>query len=122
MRYRAIQRILTICVALFVVTLSALGQDYNALIGKWNMTAESSGDPVKWTLVLKNDDGKLTAFLASDQGQQPAKDFTYANGVLKFKAPYQGNYYDIELKVTGEKLDGTWSGNGSSGKTYGTKG
>jgi hypothetical protein len=82
----------------------------------------NGGDPVNWTLMLKDSDGKLTAVLATDQGEQPAKDFTYTHGVLKFEAPYQGNYYDIKLKATpGGKLDGTWSGGGDSGETSGTK-
>ncbi|HEY3937121.1 MAG TPA: hypothetical protein VGL97_06805 [Bryobacteraceae bacterium] len=122
MAQKAIQYIVAICLAAFVIAVSLAAQDYKTLIGKWNMTAESDGgDPVKWTLVLKEDEGKLTAVLATDQGEQVAKDFTYADGVLKFKAPYQGNYYEIELKLVGEKLDGTWSGDGNSGKTSGVK-
>jgi redox-regulated HSP33 family molecular chaperone len=121
MAHTAIQRMVAVCLAAFVVTASLLAQDYKTLVGKWNMTSESSGDPVKWTLVLKENDGKLAAALATDEGEQPAKDFTYTDGVLKFKAPYQGKFYDIELKATGEKLDGTWSGDGDSGKTSGTK-
>jgi hypothetical protein len=104
-----------------IAVVCAPGQDYKALIGKWNMTSETGGDPVKWTLVLKEADGKLTGFLATDEEEQAAKDFTYADGVLKFKAPYQGEYYDIELKVAGEKLDGTWTGGGDTGKTSGAK-
>jgi len=104
-----------------VLAICAHGQDYKPLIGKWNMTSESDGDPVKWTLLLKESDGKLTASLISDEGEQPAKDFSFAKGVVKFKTPYQGNYYDIELKQVGEQLDGTWSSDQDSGRTSGTK-
>jgi hypothetical protein len=121
MPQKLVQRMVAVFLLTCAVVVSALGQDYKTLIGKWNMTSETSVDPVKWTLVLKESDGKLAAFLATDGGEQPAKDFTYADGVLKFKAPYQGEDYDIELKVTTGKLDGTWSGGGNSGKTSGTK-
>jgi hypothetical protein len=122
MTHKAIQRILLVFVALVVTTVCALAQDHKALIGKWNMTSETDGDPVNWTLVFKEDNGKLAAVLAAGEGEQPVKDLTYTNGVLKFKVPYQGEYYDIELKQGGEKLDGKWSGmNGDSGKTSGTK-
>lgn len=122
MAYNAIQRIVLICVVLIVTTASALAQDYKTLVGKWSMTSETEGDPVAWTLVLKEVDGHLTATLGIDGGTPAVKDFTYTNGVLKFKVPYQGEYYDIELKANGEKLDGKWSGgNGDSGKTSGTK-
>ncbi|HWF48199.1 MAG TPA: hypothetical protein VG168_14415 [Bryobacteraceae bacterium] len=115
--------IFVICLITLGAALFLFGQDYKPLIGKWSMISETNGgDPVNWTLVLKDSDGKLTALLATDQGEQPAKDFTYASGVLKFKAPYQGNYYDIELKAMPDnKLEGTWSGDGDSGKTTGTK-
>ncbi len=120
MAFKTIQRIFAICLVTSLIAISAFGQDYKALIGKWNMTSETNGDPVTWVLVLKEDSGKLAAFLG-DEGAQPAKDFTYKDGVLKFKVPYQGQDYDIELKADGDKLSGTWSGGGDSGKTSGTK-
>jgi hypothetical protein len=115
------RRVLAICLLTCLAVVSALGQDYKALIGKWNMTSETDSDSVNWTLVLKESDGKLVGSLSSDQGEIPAKDFSYVDGVLKFKAPYEGQDYDIELKATPEKLVGTWSGGGASGKTTGTK-
>ena len=107
----------------FLISVALFGQTFKSLVGKWNMTSETdNGDPVQWTLILREDDGKPTALLNTDSGEQPAKDFTYTDGVLKFKAPYQGEDYDIELKVTPENnLDGTWSGGGNSGKTTGKK-
>jgi hypothetical protein len=104
-----------------VLAVSAYGQDYKPLLGKWNMTSESSEEPVKWTLTLQASEGKLTGTLSTGGGEQPAKDLTFVDGVLKFQAPYQGSYYDIELKATPDKLEGTWDGGGDSGKTYGTR-
>jgi hypothetical protein len=122
MAHKAILRMLAVFMALVATTVSALAQDYKSLVGKWNMTSETDGDPVAWTLVLKEDGGRLAAVLGIEGGAPPVKDFTYANGVLKFKVPYQGEYYDIELKASGEKLDGKWSGKGGdSGKTSGIK-
>jgi hypothetical protein len=115
------RRFFVLCLAIMVLAVSAPAQGFKPLIGNWNMTSESQGDPVKWTLILKETDGKLTGDLATEDGKQPAKDLTYADGVLKFKAPYQGADYDIELKATADKLDGTWNGGGDSGKTSGTK-
>jgi hypothetical protein len=115
------RQIFALCLGLLVLAVSAHGQDYKPLLGKWNMTSESSEQPVKWTLTLQESEGKLTGLLSVGEGEQPAKDLTFVSGVLKFAAPYQGNYYDIELKATDNKLDGTWDGGGDSGKTYGTK-
>jgi hypothetical protein len=121
MAQKLIQRVSAVWLIAFVLVVSALSQDYKTLVGKWNMTSETSGDAVSWTLVLKDDGGQLKGWLVTEEGEQAAKDFTYQNGVVKFKAPYQGDYYDIELKVAGDKLAGTWSGGGDSGQTSGTK-
>ncbi len=85
------------------------------------MASESDNGIVEWTLTLKDADGKLTAFLTTDGSEVPARDFTYSDGTIKFIAPYQGQDYNIELKAQGDKLQGTWSGGGSDGKTTGTK-
>jgi hypothetical protein len=104
-----------------MAVVSMLAQDYKDLVGKWSMTSETNEDPVKWVLVLKEADGKLAATLASEQGELPIKDVNYTDGVLKFKAPYHDVEYDIELKLMADKLVGTWSGDGNSGKTSGVK-
>ena len=49
------------------------------------------------------------------------KDFDAAEGRIRFKAPYQGEDYNIDLTMDGDKLVGTWSGNGDSGKTSGER-
>jgi hypothetical protein len=115
------RRLFALSLAAMVLVVSAPAQDYKPFIGKWNMTSETNGDPVEWTLTLKETDGKLTASMNTGEGEQPAKDLSYADGVLKFKAPYQDVDYDIELKAAADKLSGTWSGGGDSGKTSGTK-
>ncbi len=118
---RSFHVVLVFCIAALLAAISGFGQEHKALAGKWNMISETDGDPVNWTLVLKEDGGKLTATLESPDGEVVAKDFSYESGVIKFKAPYDDEDYDIELKLVGEKLDGTWSGNGNSGKTSGTR-
>jgi len=114
--------ILAFCLLAGFSAMSLLAQDHKALLGKWSMTSETEGDALHWTLILKDtDDGKLTASLVADDNEIPAKDCTFADGVVKFKAPYEGEDYDIELKADGDKLTGTWSGGGNSGRTTGTK-
>ncbi len=118
---RTVQRILGFSLALLLITFCVTAQDHNALVGKWNMTSDSDDGAVEWTLTIKEDGGKLTALLATDGPETPAKDLTFTDGVLKFVAPYKGADYDIELKVQADKLLGSWSGGGSDGKTSGTK-
>ena len=114
--------LLALCLMACIAPLAGLAQDYKPLLGKWSMTSEANGDSLNWTLILKEADGKLSASLASEQGEMPVKEVSYSGGILKFKAPYEDNDYDVELTLVADKLEGTWSGNGDSGKTTGTKG
>ena len=121
-------RVLLVCFVTLVSLVLASAQsekaapDYKTLIGTWNMSSENTGgDPVKWTLILKDQDGKLMGMLATEEGQQPAKNFSYTDGVVKFTVVYQGGDYELQLKPDGNKLDGTWSGGGDSGRTTGVK-
>ena len=115
------QRTLAVCVLALLTAAFCLAEDHSAVVGKWNMISEAGEDSVPWTLVLKETDGKLGAILATEQGEQPAKDFSYDAGVIKFSAPYQGQDYEVQLKLVGNKLEGTWTGGSDSGKTSGTK-
>ncbi len=119
---KQLRPLLILCLIAALTAISLLAQDYKPLLGKWAMTSETDNDPVHWTLALKDTDGKLAASLVAGDNEMPAKEFSYTDGVLKFKVPYQGEDYDIELKPDGpNKLTGTWSGGGNSGKTTGVK-
>ena len=118
--------------AILLVFLSAISlsarqagskAETKALVGNWKMTSVTpDGDTIPWTLRVKEDAGKLTAFISSaDGGEQEVKDFDAAEGRIRFKAPYQGEDYNIDLTMDGDKLVGTWSGNGDSGKTSGER-
>jgi hypothetical protein len=54
------------------------------------MTSETGADPIRWTLALKETGGKLTAtfVVAPDNNEMPAKDFLFADGVIKFKVTH----------------------------------
>jgi len=118
---KKLRSFLALCLLASLAIVSLLAQNYKPLLGKWTMTSETEGDAVVWSLLLKETDGKLPGSLIAGNDEMPAKDFSYTEGVLKFKVPYDGQEYDIELKADGAKLAGAWSGNGASGKTTGTK-
>jgi hypothetical protein len=112
------RRFFVLCL-FFSLAVFARAQDYKPVLGAWNMTSETDEDPIKWTLTLKEVEGKLTAICGTADGEKPGKNVTFADGVLKFDAPYDDVYYGINLKVTANKLDGTWEGDGNTGKSYG---
>jgi hypothetical protein len=120
LKHRLILAVLALFAAAFLLHA---GDDAKRLVGKWNMVSVTSdGGNVNWVLIIKEVDGKLTGSLASEDGETSTKDFSFVDGVVKFQAPYQGEYYNVELKLADGRLTGTWSnGGGDSGKTSGTK-
>lgn len=96
--------------------------DHSSIAGLWKMTSETpDGDSLPWNLTIKQEDGKWAATSATDQGETAAKDVTVTGNKIHFKTPYQDQDYDIDLTLTGDKLEGTWSGGSDSGKTTGTR-
>jgi hypothetical protein len=91
-------------------------------VGAWKMIALTpDGDTVPWRLTLKQQEGKLVGVIVDDDGESPIKDLTLTGLKLHFTTPYDGETYDQDLELQGEKLVGTWSGNGNSGKTTGER-
>lgn len=123
-RFQKFGRLSLWLVALMILAASSLlaQSDSQPLVGTWNLVAITpDGDKVPFALIIKEQDGKLTGTLKFDANEGEAKDFTVAEGVVKFQAPYEGNYYDIELKLVEGKLTGTWHGTDSEGEISGTK-
>jgi hypothetical protein len=117
------KRLILAVIALFATAFALhAGDDSKSLVGKWNMVSVTpDGENLKRVLIIKEVDGKLAGSFATEDGEASTKDFSYADGVVKFQAPYQGEYYDVELRLADGQLTGTWSNGSDSGKTSGTK-
>ena len=112
---------LWIAVTTFSLVLCFAGQN-SQVAGKWNMVSLTpDGDQVAWTLSIANNDGKYSGTVDGTDGQSPAKDLKVEGSKIHLRTTYQDEDYDIDLKLDGDKLTGTWAGNGSSGETRGTK-
>jgi hypothetical protein len=94
-----------------------------AVAGTWKMVSETTdGDSIPWTLTLAETDGHWTATVSSSDGQVgPASNVKVAGSTVHFQTQYQGNPYDIDLKLADGLLTGTWNGEGGSGKTTGKR-
>src|ERR1700745_3134370 len=111
------------CLAAIVLsTGTATGQKTDPLVGKWTMTyTPSDGDEIPWSLTFSYADGKYSATSSYAEGEGPVKDLVVEGSKIHFRVPYEGEDYDIDLKLGGGSLVGTWSGNGMSGQTKGHK-
>ena len=87
MSQRISRRFFALCLVAIAFVVSVPAQDYKPLIGKWSMTSENGGDPVKWTLILKQSAGKLAASLATGEGEQPTKGLPMRTAHSNLKRP-----------------------------------
>ena len=94
-----------------------------SVAGTWKMVSETTdGDSIPWTLTLAEADGHWTANVSSSDGQVgPASNVKVAGNTVHFQTQYQGNPYDIDLKLADGLLTGTWNGEVGSGKTSGKR-
>ncbi len=114
---------LALCLMILLPSGAARAQQSDPFAGKWNMVSSTDdGNQIPWTLSITYADGKYSASATTDSGDNPVKDLKVEGKTVHFRVPYQGEDYDIDLKLVGEKLAGTWSGNGGSGDTKGEKG
>lgn len=108
--------------ALVLCTGMAHAQEDSAVTGKWNMVSSTpDGADVHWTLSISYKDGTYSAMMGSQEGESAAKDFEVKGSKIHLRAPYQGEEYDVDLRLVNGNLTGTWSGNGDSGETKGEK-
>jgi hypothetical protein len=116
---------MTFCFAVLALSTGiARGQKADPLVGKWKMVSSTpDGNQVPWGLTITYANGKYgaTASSPSEEGEGPVKDLTVDGSKVHFRVPYEEEDYDIDLKLDGSSLVGTWSGNGSSGETKGQK-
>jgi hypothetical protein len=123
MRASSGSRLAAFCVAL-IICLSGLcySQKSSEITGKWSMVSITpDGDQIPWTLSINNDNGTYTATIEGDEGQSPARDIKVDGATVHFRTTYHDEDYDVELKLQENRLVGTWSGNGESGETRGTR-
>ncbi len=93
-----------------------------AIVGSWDCTSTTPiGTEVKWTLTVKEQDGKLTGTAGSDEGEMPISEAKMEDGTFSFKVFIESEPYQVRIKVMGPKFEGTWKGGGETGAIRGTK-
>ena len=85
--------------------------------GKWNATATvAEGQEHKLEMTFRNEGGKLTGALSSDEGGTDLQDVQLQGDQLTFKIPARGGY-DLKFTVKGDSMTGTFtSAQGRTGK------
>jgi hypothetical protein len=91
------------------VAAAAASSD-TAITGKWNVAAtRPEGDTMRLTLEIKDEGGKLTGSLSSDQGAIELAEMALNGSTLTFKVPSGGRAFAIKLEREGDGFKGTYT-------------
>jgi glutamine cyclotransferase len=93
-----------------------------AVVGTWECVSTTPDDAdLHWTLTVTESDGKLSATATGETGDSNLNDVTFDGKVLSFTATLDSGTYTVKVNVAGDKMEGTWSGAGDSGKVTGSR-
>jgi len=113
---------LTLVLASLVLAAAPLAAaDAPRIVGTWDAVATTPNGDMSSVIVVKQVEGALKAELEIDGAKRTVTDEKLEGNVFRMKVQYEGGVYDIEVKVDGDTLDGTWQGGGYSGTLKGKR-
>ena len=66
-------------------------------------------------ITIKQVEARLKAEIELDGVARTVTDEKLEGDVFRMKVQYEGGVYDVEAKIAGDTLEGTWQGGGASG-------
>jgi hypothetical protein len=99
----------------------ALAADAPKAVGTWDIVAKTPNGEMPSVLTIKAAEGGVKAEFELDGVSRTVTDEKLDGDVLKLKVEYEGNVYDVEARITGDTLEGTWQGSGYSGTLTGRR-
>jgi hypothetical protein len=93
----------------------AMAADAPKALGTWDAVSSTPQGELQSVIKVKKVDGALKVELELDGLARTVSDEKLEGDVLRLKVQYEGGVYDVELKVDGDTMDGTWQGGGYSG-------
>lgn len=94
----------------------------NPVVGTWDcVSTDDAGQTSNWTLVVKEDAGKLSGSLSGDPGEFALVDAKLAGHAFTFKVVVNEASYEVETTIDGNKLEGKYKGPEAAGNLKGTK-
>jgi hypothetical protein len=96
----AVKRFTTVVVSLVVIAGVAYADDKSDATGTWKYTADVNGQSIDVTIKLKVDGDKLTGTVSAADTETKIEDGKIKDGVLTFKAEFNGGQFTIKYKGT----------------------
>jgi len=109
-------RLTLVVAALFLAVASlAPAADAPKVVGTWDAVASTPDGDMPSVITIKQAEGALKAEIEIGGMQRIVTDEKLEANVFRMKVQYEGGVYDVEAKIDGDTLDGTWQGGGNSG-------
>ncbi|MGE5126518.1 MAG: hypothetical protein ACM3PV_09505 [Betaproteobacteria bacterium] len=110
------RRLLLAFAVLILATPLTLAADAPRAAGIWDVVATTPDGEMTAVLTLKLVDGQPKAEFELGGTKRVVSDEKLQGNLLTMKVEYEGNVYDVEAKVDGDAMSGTWQGAGYSGE------
>jgi hypothetical protein len=108
--------------AILAVILAGALTAASAAAGVWDCTAITpDGEALKFTLKIQEEGGRIAGTFEDARGSTKLVDPKLEDSKLTFKADYNGTTYTLELKLSSDKLEGTYRGDTASGQFKGAR-
>ncbi len=90
-------------------------------VGTWDVVASTPNGDLPSVMTVKMVDGKPKVGFELGGLARTVTDEKLDKNVLTLKVEYEAALYDVEAKIDGDKIEGTWQGNGASGTLSGKR-
>lgn len=115
-------RMLTLFLTVLLFGSVAAWAADNPAVGQWDVVGtDDAGQASNWTLVVKEDGGKLGGTLSGDPGEFPLVDAKVEGNAFTFKVIVNEATYTTEITLNGSKFEGKYKGPEAAGTLKGTK-
>lgn len=85
----------------------ASAQEYDAVVGIWQVTTQMGAQNNESTLTVSVQDGELRAQAGSERGAIPAQDVAFTDGKLSWAISLRGQKMPVEVTVDGDSFEGS---------------
>jgi len=116
------KRAVTLLLTMLLFGALACWAAKNSVVGTWDVVAtDDAGQASNWTMVVKDEGGKLTGTLTGDPGEFTITDAKLSGSTFTFTVVVNESSYSVQTTVNGNKIEGKYQGADASGTVKATK-
>ncbi len=116
------RRLLLLATAVLLLSAPFLSAaDAPKAVGTWDVVASTPNGDMSAVMTVKMVDAKPKVEFELGGMARTVTDEKLDKNVLTLKVEYEGGLYDVEAKIDGDKIEGTWQGSGASGTLSGKR-